>query len=117
LAILCYFLLCDTFVGYFLLLKVISPDAIIVYSKLYYHRLFVAILLVVIVGYFIHGYWCLFYCCLYILLLAIGGYLKLNYHMLLIAIGGTILLMAISGYFINGYWWLNDHNLLVSILL
>jgi hypothetical protein len=39
----------------------------------------------------------------------IGDYLKLNYHRLLMIIGGTILLMVISGYcgsVINGYWWL-----------
>jgi hypothetical protein len=35
------------------------------------------------------------------------GYLKLNYHRLLIIIGGTILLLAIGGYFISGYWWLS----------
>jgi hypothetical protein len=32
---------------------------------------------------------------------AIDGSFKLNYHMLLMFIGGTILLMAIGG-----YWWL-----------
>ncbi len=30
----------------------------------------------------------------------IGDYFKLNYHMLLMTIGGTILLMVIGGYFI-----------------
>ncbi len=34
--------------------------------------------------------------------MAIGGYFKLNYDRLLVA----ILLMAIGAYFINGYWWL-----------
>ncbi len=33
----------------------------------------------------------------------IDGYLKLNYHRLLIVIGGTILLLSIGGYFISGY--------------
>jgi len=65
-----------------------------------------AIILVVIVGYSIDNYWCLFYWCLHISLVIIGGYLKLNYHRLLMIIGGTILLMDIGGYFINGYWWL-----------
>jgi len=46
--ILGYFRLCDIIVGYFWLLKDISPYAIIRYSKLYYQRLFVVILLVVI---------------------------------------------------------------------
>jgi len=43
--------------------------------------------------YFISGYWFGGY----------GVYLKLNYHILLIAISGTILLMIIGGYFINEY--------------
>jgi hypothetical protein len=34
---------------------------------------------------------------------AIGGYFKLNYHKLLMAINETNLLMATSGYFIGGY--------------
>ncbi len=34
----------------------------------------------------------------------IGGYFKLNYHSLLMVIGGTILSMVIGGYYINGYW-------------
>jgi hypothetical protein len=38
-----------------------------------------------------------------ILLMVIGGYFKLNYHRLLMAIDGTILLLAIGGYFISGY--------------
>ncbi len=39
----------------------------------------------------------------------IGGYLRLNYHKLLMAIGGywwllmDIILLPIGGYFINGY--------------
>jgi hypothetical protein len=33
----------------------------------------------------------------------IGGYFRLNYQWLLMAIGGTILLMAINGYFIDVY--------------
>jgi hypothetical protein len=41
----------------------------------------------------------------------IGGYFKLNYHMLLMAIGGTILLMVIGGYFIGGYFRLNYRRL------
>jgi len=41
---------------------------------------------------------------LVILLVIIGGYLKLNYHKLLMTIGGTILLMDISGYYISGYF-------------
>jgi hypothetical protein len=48
-------------------------------------------------------------------LVAIGVYLKLNYHILLIAIGGTILLMAIGGYFITGYWWILVVIMLVAI--
>jgi hypothetical protein len=36
----------------------------------------------------------------------IGGYLKLNYHKLLMVIDGTILLMIIDEYSIGGYWWL-----------
>jgi hypothetical protein len=32
--------------------------------------------------------------------MGIGGYFKLNYHMLLMTIGGTILLMVIDEYFI-----------------
>jgi len=32
---------------------------------------------------------------------AIEGYFKLNYHRLLMAIGGVILLMTLGG-----YWWL-----------
>jgi hypothetical protein len=46
-------------------------------------------------------YWCLYILLLVIGLVAICAYLKLNYHMLLLVIGGTILLMAIGGYFIN----------------
>jgi hypothetical protein len=57
-----------------------------------------AIILVAIVSYSIDDYWCLFYWCLYISLVTIGGYLKLNYHRLLMTIGGTILLMDIGGY-------------------
>jgi hypothetical protein len=41
-----------------------------------------------------------------ILLVAIGGYFKLNYHRLLMAINGVILLMVIGAYSIGGYWWL-----------
>jgi hypothetical protein len=48
------FRVCEVIVGYFLLLKVISPYVIINNFRLYYHRLFVVILL-----------W---------LLMAIGGY-------------------------------------------
>ncbi len=33
-----------------------------------------------------------------IILVTIGGYFKLNYHRLLMAIGGAILLMDIGGY-------------------
>jgi hypothetical protein len=56
LAILKYFILnycqlCEIIVGYFWLLKVISPNAIIGYFKLYYNILFEAILLVAIGGY------------------------------------------------------------------
>ncbi len=36
----------------------------------------------------------------------IGGYFRLNYHRLLMAIGGVILLMDICGYFIGAYRWL-----------
>jgi hypothetical protein len=51
-------------------------------------------------SYFINGY---------------NGYFRLNFHKLLMAIGGVILLMiiggiillmVIDGYFINDYWWL-----------
>jgi len=70
------------------LLKVISPYAIIICFKLYYHKLFVATLLVAI------------------LFVAISGYLKLNYHILLIIIDETILLMIIGGYFIINYCWI-----------
>jgi hypothetical protein len=38
--------------------------------------------------------------------LVIGGYLKQNYHRLLMCIGGAILLIAIVEYFVGGYWWL-----------
>jgi hypothetical protein len=38
--------------------------------------------------------------------MGISGYFNLNYHKLLMVIGGIILLMAIGGYYINGYWWL-----------
>jgi hypothetical protein len=55
--VLGYYQLCEAIVNYFWLLKIISPFAIIGYSKLYYHRLLVVILLVDIVGYFISGYW------------------------------------------------------------
>jgi hypothetical protein len=41
--------------------------------------------------------------------------LKLNYHMLLLVIGGTILLMAIGGYFINWYWKLLMVFMLMAI--
>jgi len=41
-----------------------------------------------------------------ILLVAIGGYFKLNYHRLLMVINGVILLMVIGAYSIGGYWWL-----------
>ncbi len=44
------------------------------------------------------------------LLLAISGYLKLNYHILLIIIDETILLMVIGG-----YYWLLLVIILVSI--
>jgi hypothetical protein len=40
----------------------------------------------------------------------IDGYFKLNYHRLLMTIGGAILLMVIGGYF-----KLNYHKLLVVI--
>jgi hypothetical protein len=43
-------------VGYFWLLKVISPYVIIENFKLYYHMLFVVILLVIIVCSFIGGH-------------------------------------------------------------
>ncbi len=39
--------------------------------------------------------------------MAIGGYFKLNYR---------TLLMAIDGYSINGYWWLLYYKLLLDIL-
>jgi hypothetical protein len=58
--ILGYFQLCDDIVGYFWLLKVISPYVIIGYYKLYYQRLFVAIigyLLITISAYSIGGYY------------------------------------------------------------
>jgi hypothetical protein len=35
---------------------------------------------------------------------ATDGYLKLNYHKLLIAISGVILLIVIGGYSIGGYF-------------
>ncbi len=47
--------------------------------------------------------------------MVIDGYFKLNYHRLLMTIGGAILLMVISGYFIGGYFKLNYHRLLVVI--
>jgi hypothetical protein len=53
-----------------------------------------------------------------IILVVINVYFKLNYHMLLMAIGGVILLMVIGGYFICGYcdyFRLNYHRLLVVI--
>ncbi len=59
--ILGYFLLCESIVGQFWLLKVISPYVIIGYSRLCYHRLFVPIILVAIDGYSIGGYQWLFY--------------------------------------------------------
>jgi hypothetical protein len=31
---------------------------------------------------------------------------RLNYHRLLMVIGGVILLMAIGGYSISEHWWL-----------
>jgi hypothetical protein len=54
-------LLCETIVGYFLLLKAISPSINIDYFRLYYHKLFVATLMVVISLVVINGYWWLFY--------------------------------------------------------
>jgi hypothetical protein len=57
--------------------------------------------IVTINRYFINGYW-------WFLLVAIGGYLRLNYHRLL---------MVTNGYFINGYWWILYYKLLVDILL
>jgi hypothetical protein len=54
--ILGYFGLYEAIIGYFFLLKVISPYVIIGYFKLYYHKLVVAIGLVTIVGYYIGGY-------------------------------------------------------------
>jgi len=71
-------------------------------------------LLLFIFNYITIGYLWLFYwwLLLVILLMAISDYLKLNYHILLITIGGFIFLMAIGGYFINGYLCL-----LVVILL
>jgi hypothetical protein len=68
------FWLCEVIVGSLGPLKIISPY--------------------VIIGYFMLLVWCLL---LVIILMAIGGYLKLNYHILLMVIGGTILLMAIGG--------------------
>ncbi len=65
---------CEIIIGYFWLLKVISPYVIIGYSMLYYHRIFKAILLVVIVGYFIGYYWCLSILLVVIGLVAIVGY-------------------------------------------
>ncbi len=63
--------------------------------------------------YYINDYWWLL---VVILLMAIDGYFRLNYHRLLMAIGGVILLMTVVGYFrlnyrmllmvINRYWWL-----------
>jgi hypothetical protein len=70
--ILGYIQLSGIIVGYFLLLKVISPYVIIDYTRLYYHTLFVVIGLVAIVGNFIGGYLWLFY---YKLLLNILGYI------------------------------------------
>ncbi len=52
------------------------------------------IILMAIGGYYINGYQQLFYWWVF------GDYFKLNYHMLLMTIGGTILLMVIGGYFI-----------------
>jgi len=46
---------------------------------------------------------------------AIGGYFKLNYHRLLMAIGGTILLMVIILMTIGGNFRLNYHKLLMAI--
>jgi hypothetical protein len=62
-------------------------------------------LLLFILKYITIGYLWLFYwwLLLVILLMAIGDYLKLNYHILLIPIGGFISLMAIGVYFSNGY--------------
>jgi hypothetical protein len=62
---LCYFWVYEAIVGYFWLLKIISPYAIIDYFRLYYHKLFVPI-----IGYSIGGYWCL-----YIILVVIGCFL------------------------------------------
>jgi hypothetical protein len=74
----------------FLLLKAISPYAIIGYFRLYYHKLL----------------W-LFY---WWLLMVINGYFKLNYHKLLWLFYYKpliiILSVTIDGYFINSYWWL-----------
>jgi hypothetical protein len=65
--ILGYFRLCEVNVGYFWLLKFISPYVIIGYCSLYHHRLFLVIILVAtglvtIVGYYIVGYWFNDYC-------------------------------------------------------
>jgi hypothetical protein len=47
--------------------------------------------------------------------MVIGDYFRLNYHRLLIVIGGIIVLMDIGGYSIGGYFRLNYHKLLVVI--
>jgi len=78
-------------------LKVISPYAIIGYSRLYYHRLFVVILLVANVGYYINGYWCLYILLVAIIGYYIGGYWCLFYWWLLVTIGA---------YFIGDFWCL-----------
>jgi hypothetical protein len=61
----------------------------------------VAILLMIISGY------------------SIGCYFKLNYHRILMAIGGVILLTIIGGYSVGGYigdyFRLNYHRVLVVI--
>jgi len=73
-------------------LKVILPNVIIGYSRLYITK--------VICGYFINDYWWLL---MVINIFSTGGCFLLNYHKILMTIVGTILLMVIVGYSIVGH--------------
>ncbi len=127
------FLICEDIIGYFWLLKVISPKITFVHYRLFHLRLFLAILsnfniwllVVILLGLLgvINGYGYLFYWWLLMVILLVTILLWLLEVILLMVIEGYYIngywwiIMLINGYYISGYWWLFDYKPLVVILL